>query len=79
MMMEMQEGANALSWQEVQDICGKMEQTFRLDAQNDAQRLRSLIQKRKSVSAACRQQQASAKQQLQSTQAANSSLHQRVG
>lgn len=56
---------SALSWQEVQDICGEMEKLYRKDAQKDAQRLRTLTQKRKQIAATIEGKQNESKKQLQ--------------
>lgn len=57
--------SNALSWAEVQEICGEMEKLYRKDAQKDAQRLRALIQKRKQIANTVESKQSESKKQLQ--------------
>ncbi|GAB9473211.1 hypothetical protein Gpo141_00010366 [Globisporangium polare] len=56
---------NALSWAEVQEICGEMEKLYRKDAQKDAQRLRALTQKRKQIASTAESKQSESKKQLQ--------------
>ncbi|KAF1331740.1 hypothetical protein FI667_g4151, partial [Globisporangium splendens] len=55
----------ALSWQEVQDICGEMEKLYRKDAQKDAERLRVLTQKRAEIAATVESKQSESNKQLQ--------------
>lgn len=58
---------NALSWAEVQEICGEMEKLYRKDAQKDAQRLRALVQKRRQIAATVETKQSESSKQLQRT------------
>lgn len=59
--------ANALSWAEVQEICGEMEKLYRKDAQKDAHRLRALTHKRKQIANTVEGKQSESKKQLQRT------------
>ncbi|RLN48519.1 hypothetical protein BBJ28_00016421 [Nothophytophthora sp. Chile5] len=57
-------GGESLSWTEVQEICGEMEKMFHQDALKDAQRLRTVIQKRKEITATYQNKQSGAQKQL---------------
>jgi hypothetical protein len=53
-----------LSWPEVQEICAQLEGMFHDDAPKDAQRLRTLVQKRKDIANTLQSRQSAAHKQL---------------
>ncbi|TMW57120.1 hypothetical protein Poli38472_003045 [Pythium oligandrum] len=77
--MESKLQEHSLSWREVQEICGEMETLFRKDAQKDAQRLRSLIQKRKEIMTTTQTKRSEANRQLSRTAFALRDLLTNVG